>query len=308
MKGEHFCGLTFKWNYTDGYVDMSMPGYVERALARLQHKPMRIPQYSPHEFTPILRHDQGARQFTKEDTSPFVSKEETKWVQSVVGSFLYYGRAIDSTILPALNEIGTQQAHPTTNTIKKCQRLLDYMYTYKNTSIRYHKSDMLLHVDSDAAYLILPKARSRVTGYFQLTNNIKAPTFFTNGAILIECKALRHVVASSAEAEVGGIFHNAQQTLPIRIALEALDHPQPPTPIKTDNSTAHGFIYKNINMKKSKSWDMRYHWLRDRENQKQFDIYWKPGVQNHADYWTKHHPVLHHRSMRAKYVQDHDIK
>ena len=53
---------------------------------------------------------------------------------------------------------------------------------------------------------------------------------------------------------------------------------------------------------------MRYHWLRDRENQKQFDIYWKPGVQNHADYWTKHHPVLHHRSMRAKYVQDHDIK
>ena len=40
LKGEHFCGLTFKWNYTDGYVDMSMPGYVERALARLQHKPM----------------------------------------------------------------------------------------------------------------------------------------------------------------------------------------------------------------------------------------------------------------------------
>ena len=59
-------------------------------------------------------------------------------------------------------------------------------------------------------------------------------------------------------------------------------------------------------MKRSKSWDMRYHWLRDRENQKQFDIYWKPGIQNHADYWTKHHSVLHHRDMRPKYVRDNE--
>ena len=59
--------------------------------------------------------------------------------------------------------------------------------------------------------------------------------------------------------------------------LEALEHQQPPTPIKTENSTAEGFIYKKINMKRLKSWDMRYHWLRDRENQKQFYIYWKPG-------------------------------
>ena len=144
---------------------------------------------------------------------------------------------------------------------------MDYLHTYSNASIRYHKSDMLLHIDSDAAYLVLPKARSRVAGYFQLTNRHDTNKYFTNGAVLIECKGLRHVVASSAEAEIGGIFHNAQQALPIRIALDALGHPQPPTPIKTDNSTAHGFIYKNINMKRSKSWDMRYHWLRDREEQ-----------------------------------------
>ena len=112
---------------------------------------------------------------------------------------------------------------------------------------------MLLHVDSNAAYLVLPKAQIRVAGYFQLTSNRQAPTFFTNRAILIKCKTLRHVVVSSAEAEVGGIFHNAQHTLPIRVALEALGRPQPATPIKTDNSTAHGFIYKIINMKRSKS-------------------------------------------------------
>ena len=67
------------------------------------------------------------------------------------------------------------------------------------------------------------------------------------------------------------------------------------TPIKTDNAAAHGFIYKNINMKRSKSWDMRYHWLRDRENQGQFDIYWKPGEENLANYFTKHYPIIYHR-------------
>ena len=60
---------------------------------------------------------------------------------------------------------------------------------------------------------------------------------------------MRHVVASDTEAEIRGLFHNSQTSIPIRVILEALGHPQPPTPIKTDNATAHGFIYNNINLK-----------------------------------------------------------
>lgn len=86
-----------------------------------------------------------------------------------------------------------------------------------------------------------------------------------NTPIHVECKTLRHVVASSAEAETGALFHNAQNIIAFRQALECLGHKQPPTPLKTDNSTACGYVNKNIKIKKSKSWDMRYHWLRDRE-------------------------------------------
>ena len=85
-----------------------------------------------------------------------------------------------------------------------------------------------------------------------------------NGAIHIECEILRHVVSSAAEAEVGGFFHNAQVAILIRTLLTVLYYPQPPTPIKTDNSTAHGFMYDYIRQKHSKLWDMRYYWLRDR--------------------------------------------
>ena len=120
----------------------------------------------------------------------------------------------------------------------------------------------------------------------------------------MECKTLRHVVASSAEAETAGIFHNAQVALPIRHMLIQLGHPQPPTPIKTDNTTATAFVNKNINQRKSKSWDMKFYWMRDKETQKLFKVYWDKGDNNLADYFTKHHNTKHHKHIRPTYVQD----
>ena len=58
-----------------------------------------------------------------------------------------------------------------------------------------------------------------------------------NAPILIECSTLKHVVASGAEAECGGLFKMGQLAAEIRVILEALDHPQPPAPLKTDNAT-----------------------------------------------------------------------
>ena len=50
----------------------------------------------------------------------------------------------------------------------------------------------------------------------------------------------------TAEAEKGGLFHNAQIILHLCVLLEALEHPQPPTPLKTDNSTANAFVNKSL--------------------------------------------------------------
>ena len=304
--GTNYCGLTIEWNYNKGYVDISMPGYVKKTLQRLQHIQKVSPQYSPHAHIPIVYATKNTRQYaTAPDTSPLLSPKDTTYIQSVTGSFLYYGRALDNTILPALNEIASEQATPTERTKKKTQQLMDYVATYPDTYIRFHASDMILNIDSDAAYLVAPKARSRVAGYFQLGSlptSTQHPKL--NGAVLVECKTLRHVVSSAAEAETGGIFHNAQVAIPIRTLLHKLNHPQPPTPIKTDNSTACGFIHDNIHQKRSKSWDMRYYWLRDRLAQLQFNFYWDKGSNNYADYHTKHHATKHHRLMRPKYVHD----
>ena len=47
---------------------------------------------------------------------------------------------------------------------------------------------------------------------------------------------------------------------------------------------------------------MRYYWIRDRVLQNQFHIYWSRGSDNHAEYFTKHHPVSHDLAMRPFYL------
>ena len=80
------------------------------------------------------------------------------------------------------------------------------------------------------------------------------PSPSRNGPILVECKALRQVVSSATEAETGGLFSNGQNILPIRVALQELGHPQPTTPLVTDNATAETITRKAMRMKRSKSW------------------------------------------------------
>jgi hypothetical protein len=95
------------------------------------------------------------------------------------------------------------------------------------------------------------------------------------------------------------LAHNAQSVAPLRVTLTELGHTQPPTPLRTDNSTASGILNENIKQKTSKAMDIRYHWLTDRVRQKQFDVYWRPGRENLGDYHTKHHSAQHHKYMRG---------
>jgi hypothetical protein len=47
---------------------------------------------------------------------------------------------------------------------------------------------------------------------------------------------------------------------------------------------------------------MRFYWIKDRVKQGQFKIYWGPGFQNLADYFTKHHSPAHHKRIRDVYI------
>ena len=119
-EGKNYCGLTIDWNYDDNYADISMPGYIDRVLHRFQHPKPPKPQYAPHTWTAPV-YGQSTQYAREPDQSPPLDSIGIKYVQSVVGSLLYYSRAVDPTMLPALNEIATFQANPTENTKNKCK-------------------------------------------------------------------------------------------------------------------------------------------------------------------------------------------
>jgi hypothetical protein len=180
---------------------------------------------------------------------------------------------------------------------------LNYCATHPDAIIRYRKSDMQLHIHSDALYLSAPEARSRAGGRHYLGNNKENnATSFHNGPIHTIAKIIRNVMSSAAEAEVGALFVNTKEAVPLRTALTEMGHPQLATPVQTDNSTAYGIVHNTVKQVRSKAMDMRFYWVRDRVRQGHFDVYWAPGHENLADYFTKKHSPIHHQRMRPIYL------
>ncbi len=169
------------------------------------------------------------------------------------------------------------------------------MATQEEAILTYHGSKMVLAIHSDALYLSEPKAHSQAGGHMFMAGNKEIP--FNNGAILNISQKICAVMSSAAEAELGALFINAKTAVSIRQTLIELGQPQPRTPMQTDNALAHALLTKKILPKALKAMDMRFHWLWCRNAQGQFRYYWRPGTQNLADYFTKHHPATHHKSV-----------
>ena len=106
---------------------------------------------------------------------------------------------------------------------------------------------------------------------------------------------LKIITSSAMENEVDDNFYNAKEALPFRVTLAEMGHSQPPTPMEVDNETAIGFLKSTMKQKRSKAIDMRFYWVRDRVNQNQFMIHWRPGAHIVVDYVSKHHSPAHHQ-------------
>jgi hypothetical protein len=291
-----YSDMTLKWDYKNRGCDISMHGYVSNVLSKFQHDAPKHPQHTPSRYvTPVY----GAKtHYATKDETPQLTAKQCLTIQNVTGCVLYYARAVDPTDLMPLNDIATEQIKETEKTQAATNQLLDYLATHPDATIRYHASDMILHIHSDASYLSVSNERSRLGGLFFCGYKTSQEDNL-NGSILNVASVIKNVVASEAESEVGACFHNTQSGYPLRITLTELGHIQPPTPLCTDNSTASGILNETIKQKRSKSMDMRYHWLTDRVRQKQFDVYWRPGLENLGDYHTKHHSAQHHKDMRG---------
>ena len=80
-----------------------MPEYIPKALTRLNHPTPKKPQYAPHRWT-APAYGQRLQMAPDPDSSEFLDQKVIKFIQTVVGIFLYYAGALDPTMLCAFNE------------------------------------------------------------------------------------------------------------------------------------------------------------------------------------------------------------
>ena len=149
--------ITLNCNYTARHVDLSMPKYAARALHKFKQAlqkfhPDNNPEYSPHKHVEP-NYGQKVQYVEPTDDSPTLDSIDVNLIQKIVGTFLYYGIAVDNTILVALSTIASEQYSATSNTVNKITQLLNYLATHPDATIRYKRSDMVLWFHSDASYL-----------------------------------------------------------------------------------------------------------------------------------------------------------
>jgi hypothetical protein len=158
------------------------------------------------------------------------------------------------------------------NKQKKDTKFLNYCSTHPDAKLHYHASDMILKVNSDASYNSEPQARSQAGGHFYMgSQDTNDDTH--KGAILATTFIMQPVLSSTSKAEIRALYKNTKKGALLCITLHEMGHPQPATPVQTNNSTVCSIANNNIKQQRSRTIDMRFYWIKDHVKQGQFNIY-----------------------------------
>ena len=298
--GRNYVGYQIDFDRRSRSVALSMPGYIEKVLHRFRPDGIRGAA-SPMLYTPPTYGSTNPQLVAAPDASPPCTDTEQLFLQQLVGCLLYYARALDHTFLTAVCALSSAQATPTQNVLSAADRLLAYAADHLDSQLVFTASDMILHTHSDGSYLSRPNGTSVAGGLHFL--GIRDDPMAINGAIHADSMQIPVVTASAAETEYASLFMNGQHASWLRYILTELGYPQPPTILVCDNTTAVGTARDRAKPRRSKYMDMRFHWIRDRVRQGQFDVIWRPGAHNLADFFTKPLSVAAHKAIEEFYVR-----
>lgn len=215
--GSLYCGITLNWNHSHHSVNLSMPNYIHQVLTQYKHPCPTKPVHAPSQWIEPS-YGKTTQLAPLPDTSDQLDEKQQLLIQQITGSLLYYARAVDPTMLVAIEDIAAAQNKGTLNTMKAVTNMLNYAATHPNATTQFNRSDMILHAHSDASCLSAPKARIRAGGFYYLANT-NLENHKINGPIHVEVKIMKNEVTSVAEAELSALFINTQHVIPLRTTL-----------------------------------------------------------------------------------------
>jgi hypothetical protein len=131
--GTKYLGMTIDIDRVKRHVTLTMPGYIDKLLQRVRPDGVKAAS-TPAIYTPPNYANPGAQR-ANIDESPPATEAQKKLLQSVVGTLLYYSRAVDPSICTAVHELGSIQSKPSENDMLKMERLLQYVSKHRNNGI-----------------------------------------------------------------------------------------------------------------------------------------------------------------------------
>jgi hypothetical protein len=102
--GSLYLAMTLNWDYIHSKVNISMPGYVAKALERFQPTSTCRAEHSPHAWSKPVYGTHSQLTSPVDDTALLPQSALTR-IQEITGTLLFYAHAIDCTMLVALDTI-----------------------------------------------------------------------------------------------------------------------------------------------------------------------------------------------------------
>ena len=132
-------GISIQWDYPGKRCRLSMPGYINNLFIKFKHLQPHKPRLSLYTCLPVS-YGAKTRLTPESDTSAVLDDKHKHRIQEIIGSLLYYARAVDNKLLVALSAITACQSKATVVTEQAVHLMLDYVATYPNDDIVYRAS------------------------------------------------------------------------------------------------------------------------------------------------------------------------
>jgi hypothetical protein len=209
-----------------------MPGYIFNVCARYKHLMPAKCQLSPHKYCKII-FGQTTQLTHIDPDSPSLSSEGAKKIQGIIGTLLYYARAVDNKLLAIFSALSSQPATATEATNVTMNQLLDYLATYPDNSTTYFASIMILCAHAFAGFYNESKGRSQAGAHFFVSENHPFPKH--NGLVFSISQIMKFVMSSAAKAKtkLGAHYTTTKEIVLLCQTLIKIGWPQPRMPKQT---------------------------------------------------------------------------
>jgi hypothetical protein len=92
-----------------------MPGYIKLALHKFQHPAHARQEHAPHTWNPSV-YEAKTQYIEDPEDGPPLSPSDVTQVHQLVGTLLYYTRAVDPTLIMPVNVLASEQTKSTAET------------------------------------------------------------------------------------------------------------------------------------------------------------------------------------------------